>query len=178
MLLRKGSLANMIKSHLPFSSILDTVFYCVNLWKKVKVVQSWPTLCGPMNYTVHRILQARILEWVVAFPFSRESSQSRARTQGSSIAGRFFTSWAIGKPKSTGVGNLSLLQGNIPTQELNRGLLQCRQILDHLSYQGSPGVSKLGVHMLMSVKFSSCINLYCYVGSFFGIFKLFILIRG
>ena len=34
---------------------------------KVKVTQSCPTLCDPMDYTVHRILQARILEWV-AFP--------------------------------------------------------------------------------------------------------------
>ena len=33
--------------------------------------QSCPTLCDPMNYTVHGILQARILEWV-AFPFSRD----------------------------------------------------------------------------------------------------------
>ena len=47
-----------------------------------------------MNYTVHGILQARILEWV-AFPFSRESSQPRDRTQVSHIVGRFFTSWAI-----------------------------------------------------------------------------------
>ena len=46
-----------------------------------------------MDYTVHRILQARILEWV-AFPFSRGSSQPRDRTQVSCIAGRFFTSWA------------------------------------------------------------------------------------
>ena len=40
------------------------------------------TLCDPMNYTVHGILQARILEWV-AFPFSRGSSQPRDQTQGS-----------------------------------------------------------------------------------------------
>ena len=40
---------------------------------KVKVAQSCPTLCNPMDYTVHGILQARILEWV-AFPFSRGSS--------------------------------------------------------------------------------------------------------
>ena len=45
------------------------------------------------SYTVHGILQARILEWV-AFPFSRGSSQPRDRTQVSRIAGRFFTSWA------------------------------------------------------------------------------------
>ena len=37
---------------------------------KVKVAQSRPTFCNPMAYTVHGILQARILEWV-AFPFSR-----------------------------------------------------------------------------------------------------------
>ena len=54
-------------------------------------------------HTVHGILQARVLEWV-AFPFSRGSSQPRDRTQVSHIAGRFFTSWATGKPKNTGVG--------------------------------------------------------------------------
>ena len=41
----------------------------------VKVTQWCPTLCDPMVYTVHGILQARILEWV-AFPFSRGSSQT------------------------------------------------------------------------------------------------------
>ena len=44
-------------------------------------------------YIVHGILQARILEWV-AFPFSRGSSQPRDQTRVSSIAGKFFTSWA------------------------------------------------------------------------------------
>ena len=58
---------------------------------KVKVTQSCPTFCDPMDYTVHGTLQARILEWV-AFPFSSGSSQPRDRTQVSSIAGRFFTS--------------------------------------------------------------------------------------
>ena len=55
--------------------------------------QSCPTLCDPMDYTVHGILQARILEWV-AFPFFGASSQPRDQTQVSRIAGRFFTSWA------------------------------------------------------------------------------------
>ena len=44
-------------------------------------------------YTVHGILQARMVKWV-AFPFFRESSQPRDQTQVSHIAGRFFTSWA------------------------------------------------------------------------------------
>ena len=76
-------------------------------WKvKSKGPQSCPTLCDPMDYTVHGILQARILQWV-AFPFSRVSSQPRDRTQVSHIAGRFFTSWAQEKLKKTGVGSLS-----------------------------------------------------------------------
>ena len=44
-------------------------------------------------YTVHGILQARVLEWLV-IPFSRGSSQRRDRTQVSCIAGVFFTNWA------------------------------------------------------------------------------------
>ena len=42
-----------------------------------------------------------------------------------------------GKPKNTGVGSLSLLQGIFLTQELNWGLLHCRRILYQLSYHGS-----------------------------------------
>jgi len=36
------------------------------------------------------------------------------------------------------VGSLALLQGIFPTQESNRGLLHCRQILYQLSCEGSP----------------------------------------
>ena len=46
------------------------------------------------GYTVHGILQARLLE-TVAIPFSRGSSQPRGGTQVSCIVGEFFTSWAI-----------------------------------------------------------------------------------
>ena len=59
--------------------------------EKAKVAQSCLTLCNPIDYSVHRILQARILEWV-AFPFSRGSSQPRDQTQVSRIAGGYFTS--------------------------------------------------------------------------------------
>ena len=43
-----------------------------------------------------------------------------------------------GKPKNTGMGNLSLLQGIFLSWELNQGLLHCRWILYQLSYQGIP----------------------------------------
>ena len=52
----------------------------------MKVTQPCPTLCDSMDYTLHGILQARILEWV-AFPFSRGSSQPRDQAQFSCIAG-------------------------------------------------------------------------------------------
>ena len=58
---------------------------------KSEISQLCPTLCDPTDYTVHGILQARILEWV-AFPFSRGPSQPRDQTQVSHIAGGFFTS--------------------------------------------------------------------------------------
>ena len=71
-------------------------------------------------------------------PSSRGSSQLRDQTWVSHITGGFFLlSESPGKPKNTGVDSLSLLQGIFPTQELNWGLLHCRQILYQLSYQGS-----------------------------------------
>ena len=73
-------------NHLCFGHL---IFWVV----KVRVTQLCLTLCDPMDYTVHRILQAWILEWI-AFPFSRGSSQPRDRIQVSHIAVKFFTSWA------------------------------------------------------------------------------------
>ena len=72
---------------------------------KMKIAQSCQLFANP--WTVHGILQARILEWV-AFPFSRGSSQPRDRTQVSRIAGGFFTSWAIREAL-----NLHILKGNV-----------------------------------------------------------------
>ena len=62
-------------------------------WSEVKVAQSCPTLCDPMDYTVYGILQARIQVWV-AIPFSRGSTQTRDQTQVSHITSGFLTSWA------------------------------------------------------------------------------------
>ena len=49
-----------------------------------------PIDCSLPGSSVHWILQARILEWVV-MPSSRASSQPRDQTQVSHITGRFFT---------------------------------------------------------------------------------------
>ena len=70
---------------------------------KVLVTQSCPTLCEPMDCSVHGILQVRILKWV-AIPFSR---------------------------------------GIFPIQGLKPSLPHWRQILYHLSHQGSPPAPSL-----------------------------------
>ena len=59
-----------------------SLYVCVyNMYICVCVVaRSCLTLCNPMDYTVHGIFQARILEWV-AFHFSRGSSQLRNQTE-------------------------------------------------------------------------------------------------
>ena len=105
--------------------------------QRVKVAQSSLTLCNPVDYTLHGIFPARILEWV-AFLFSRGSSQPRDWTQedslpaepqrkpkktgffssGSSwprnwtgvscIAGRFFTNWATREALNTHTGTINL----------------------------------------------------------------------
>ena len=46
------------------------ILYPPNGRIEVKATQLCLTLCNPIDYTVHGILQARILEWV-AFPFSK-----------------------------------------------------------------------------------------------------------
>ena len=79
--------------HLPVYYLTCLEWWCLIKRSDVKVAQSCPTLCDPVEYTVHGILQARILEWV-AFLFFRVSSQPKDWTQVSYIAGRFFTSWA------------------------------------------------------------------------------------
>jgi len=85
-----------LPSIIPLMSLLLTldssIFYLFIYF--VKITQLCLTLCDPMYYRVHGILQARILEWV-AFLFSRGSSWLRDRTQVSHIAGGFLTNWAI-----------------------------------------------------------------------------------
>jgi len=67
-------------------------------FEPVKVAQSCPTtLCNPIDYTVHGILQTRILEWV-AVPFSRGSSHPRDRIQVSHTAGHSLPAEPPGKP--------------------------------------------------------------------------------
>ena len=76
-------------------------------------------------YTVHGILQARILEWA-AVPISRGSSQPGIEPRSPALQVDSLPVEPPRKPKNPGVGSLSLLQGIFPTQESNKGLLHSR----------------------------------------------------
>ena len=92
-------------------------------WKSLSHV--W--LCNPMD-----CIQAEIREWV-AFSFSRGNPGFELRSP--TLQADSLPAEPQGKPKNTGVGSLSLLQGILPTQEPNWDLLHCRQILYQLSYK-------------------------------------------
>ena len=119
-------------------------------WSEVKVTQLCLTLCDPMDYIVHEILQARILEWV-AFPFSRESSQSRDRTQVSCIAGRFFTSWAPREAQEHWSGQLVPSPADLPDPRIEPGspALQADSLPTELS--GKP------IRIYTCIKFTHCL---------------------
>ena len=79
---------------LPLSSIPPFLSHCTYS----EVAQSCLTVCNPVDFSlprssVHRIFQARVLEWV-AISFFRGSSQPRDGTWVSLIVGRCFTIWA------------------------------------------------------------------------------------
>ena len=90
-----------------------------------------------MDYTVHGILQARILE-CVAVSFSRDLPNPGIELRSLALQADSLPAEPPGKPKNTGVGSLYLLQGIFLTQGSNLGLPHCRQILYKLSYQRSP----------------------------------------
>ena len=75
-----------------------------------EVAQSCQTLCDPLDYAVHGILQARILEQG-AFTFSRGSSEPGSPA----LQMESLPAEPQEKPKNSGVGSLSLLQWIFPT---------------------------------------------------------------
>ena len=95
---------------------------------KVKVAQSCLTLCDPMDYTVPGIFQARILKWV-ATPSPVDLPNLGMEPRSPAFQSDSLPAEPPGKPKNTGVGSLSLHQWIFLSQELNLGLLHCRQIL-------------------------------------------------
>ena len=98
---------------------------------KVKVAQLCPTLFNSMDYPWNS-------------PDQNTGVGSLSLLQGISpgieprspaLEANSLPAEPQGKPKNTGVGSLFLLQRIFLSQELNWGLLHCRQILYQLNYQ-------------------------------------------
>ena len=82
---------------IPDRHTLPTILLCWLGEVEVKSL-SRVRLCDPMDcnllgFSIHGILQARILEWI-AVSFSKGSSQPRDQTRVSCIGGRLFNLWA------------------------------------------------------------------------------------
>ena len=87
-----------------------------------EVAQSCPTLCDPMDCSlpgssVHRLFQARVLEWV-AISFSRRSSWPRDWTRVSHIVGKCLTIWATREPPESSLTRSSPEIENVTTYML------------------------------------------------------------
>ena len=74
---------------------------------------------------------------VMIHEIERESESHSVVSNSLQLHGRLYSRWNS-PGQNTGMGSLSLFQGILPTQGPNPGLLHCRQILYHLSQQGSP----------------------------------------
>ena len=102
-------------------------------WSLVKLMSI--ELVMPSN---HLILCCSLLLLPSIFPNINEiESESHSDMSDTFRPHRLYSPWNP-PDQSTGVGSLSLLQWIFPTQELNWGLMHCRQILHQLSYQGRP----------------------------------------
>ena len=105
------------------------------------------TICSLAGSSVHRD-PADKNTGVGCHTLLQGFSQRGDQTHVSHIASGFFIPEPPGKPRNTGVGSLSLFQGIFLTQELNWGLLHCRQSLYQLSYRGSSWTQVTYPHVL------------------------------
>ena len=103
-----------------------------------------PMDCSQAGSSTHRILQARILEWV-DIPFSRGSSWPRSQTRVSCIAGRFFTIWATRGAHTFWVNLIKLMvvmwpklgQCKSPSKSFRIGMLHTEVVSEILSAPGT-----------------------------------------
>ena len=102
------------------NAVCVCVCVCACVCVCVLVTQSCPTLCNTMDCSppgssVHRISQAKILEWV-AISFSRGSSHREIKLMSPALAGGFFTAKPPGKPSPTQYAILLSLASSVKTQ--------------------------------------------------------------
>ena len=87
--------------------------------------------------------RTRLSDFTLPFPSPGDLPNPGIEPRSPTLQADSLPAEPQGKPKNTGVGSLSLLQQIFLIQELNQGLLHCRQTLYQLSYQGSQIIQKL-----------------------------------
>ena len=111
-------------------------------WSEVKITQSCPILCDPMDCSllgssVHGILQARILEWVI-IPFSMGSSRPRDWTCVFCIAGSFLTIWASREAQDSTVTHQHGLTDLCVSSSLSSPEVTPGQCIEHYNFTKKP----------------------------------------
>ena len=105
--------------------------------------------------------------WSIYIPTNRETESCSVMSDSLRPHG-LYSPWNS-PGQNTGAGSLSLLQGIFPTQKLNPGFLNCRQILYHLSHKGTSRILEWVVYPFSS-GFSHPRNrtgVSCIAGGFF-----------
>ena len=105
--------------------------------------------CRQILYELSHKGSPRILEWA-AFPSCRDLPNPGIEPRSPMFQADSLRAEPQGKPKNTGVGSLSLLQGIFLTQGLNPGLPCCRQILYELRHKGSPRILEWVAYLFSS----------------------------
>ena len=120
------------------------------------VAQLYPTLCDPVDCSppissVHGDSPGKNASGLLCPPPGDHPTPG-TEPRSPTLQADSLLSEPPGKPKNTGVGSPSLLQGIFLTQESNQGLLHYRWILYQLSYQGSPSGIVCGFPNLQGVE--------------------------
>ena len=117
--------------HIKCSTLTASSF---RIWNSSAGIPSPPLalLQDPTDFTVHGILQARILEWV-AFPSPGELPNPGIEPRSPALQADSSPGEPQGKPKKTRVGSLSLLQGSSRPRNWTRVFLYYRGILYQLN---------------------------------------------
>ena len=108
-----------------------------------KLLQSRLTLCDRMDHSlpgssVHGGFSRQEYWSGLSCPLSGDLTNLGIKLRSPTLQADSLPSEPPGKPKNTGEGGLSLLNGIFRTQELSQHLLHRRLILYQLSYQESP----------------------------------------
>ena len=97
---------------------------------------------GVWQAIAHGISESDTTKWLCTAQKNRTNSIQNQSESHSVVSDSLWlhglcTPWNF-PGQNTGVSSLSLLQGILPTQGSNPGLLHCRRILYQLSHKGNP----------------------------------------